>query len=218
MKKVWALVFSIIISISCIINTDAKEYTPRYVNSIKNVGMGVFLPSDKITIYSKPDENSEVLLEFSLKELAKNDSDDIIPVNTFIAFDKDFKNVFFTVADETPDWCEVFFDHKNKRSGWIKKTEGSNFFTWKEFFDIYGRNKGIRFFTDVPTEYKAIYTSPSDDAQQITGFYHPKEMELKLIRGNWMLIKLINFDRTAQIGWIKWRKPDGTLLVFPNLY
>ena len=71
---------------------------------------------------------------------------------------------------------------------------------------------------NLPSEYKKMHTSPGDEAQLVKEIpYCPEQIELMYIRGNWMLIRVIDFDQSAPVGWIRWRSDDGKIFVFPRL-
>ena len=40
---------------------------------------------------------------------------------------------------------------------------------------------------------------------------------MSLLRGNWMLVTIVDIGNEPKVGWIKWRNEDGTLMIFPNI-
>ena len=89
--------------------------------------------------------------------------------------------------------------------------------TWLNFFNTYARKNGLYFLADVENVDKIVYTEPSVNAYvSRDSFYNIVGIEFKLIRGNWMLVKIIDMDKTEAIGWLKWRNEDNKILVFPK--
>jgi hypothetical protein len=125
-----------------------------------------------------------------------------------------------SVTEDTDDWYQIVYNQKTGATGWVQRTNsGDKFMTWLEFMNKYGRDKGIYLFLDLPAEYRKLHMAPDENAriQDIVN-YSPDDVKIKFVKGNWMLVKVVDYSRTeTHIGWIKWRNLDGKIFVFPNL-
>lgn len=199
----------------------AAEYMPLRMNSINNHSIGVYFASQEIKIYMAPDEKSE------LKEIIKWDKLNIeaIPqelssAEIFLAFVPDKKYAILSVMSENDneDWVEVLYNKKTGEKGWIKLQNQDSFKTWLELIQSYGKENRLYFLADIPEKYKKLYTNPDETSQTIQddAFISVQEIEPTYISGNWMLVRAIDYNKTAQIGWIQWRDSDGNIFVFPK--
>lgn len=200
----------------------AAEYMPMRMNSINNHAIGVYFASQEIKIYTAPDERSE------LKEVIKWDklNIDALPqglssAEIFLAFVPDKKYALLSVMSENDneDWVEVLYNKKTGEKGWVKLQGPDSFKTWLEFIQAYGKENMLYFLADIPEKYKQMYTNPDETSQTIqdNSFVSVQELEPTYISGNWMLVRAIDYNKTAQIGWIQWRDSDGNTFVFPKL-
>ena len=64
-------------------------------------------------------------------------------------------------------------------------------------------------------EYKKMYASDSKESQVVESFKYPKFINFSMIKGNWMLVSVLDIEKRTKIGWLKWRDEDGKLLAFP---
>ena len=42
-------------------------------------------------------------------------------------------------------------------------------------------------------------------------------INLSVIKGNWMLVTVVDADRTPKTGYIRWRSDDGIKYLFPDV-
>jgi hypothetical protein len=62
-----------------------------------------------------------------------------------------------------------------------------------------------------------MYGTPEDTIKTISVMNHPNIINLNLIRGNWMLVTVVDADRTPKTGFIRWRSDDGKKYLFPAI-
>lgn len=200
----------------------ACYYLPRYTDSVKELGIGTCFVPQNITIYSNPTLSSKIVDKIqwdNASNVYSEKNGEIYPKNFFTLFIPNRNAAMVTVTEETDDWLEICYDQKNNGQGWIKKTDDTKFMSWYQFMKEYGKKYGIYFFADVPIEKKSLYSSPNGKSlPKGNEFYHPSNIQLKVISGNWALVKVVDFDNeSAPIGWIKWRDENGKMYIFPNI-
>jgi hypothetical protein len=69
---------------------------------------------------------------------------------------------------------------------------------------------------DVDYRNRGIYSAADGKSQKLGGFTLIDNIKLNKISGNWVLVTVVDFDSKPKIGYIQWREPDGTLLMFPK--
>lgn len=88
--------------------------------------------------------------------------------------------------------------------------------TWQEFMKLNAKANGIYWLGGVKEYNRSIRTSDSDDAKLIPVTII-RNLKVKHVRGNWLLVEVLDFENNTPIGWIRWRDDDGNLMVFPNI-
>ena len=177
---------------------------------------GVYQVGHSIVVYNEPDETSAV------KQKIVWDNENVIPQNLnktdlFIVYleNKDF--ALMSVTDETDEWVEVMYDNSTGATGWIKKDDPFKFNTWVNFYSMYGRKYGLKILKNAPKSTYDMFGTPEDGAKKISTINNPELINLNFIRGNWMLVTVVDADRTPKTGFIRWRSDDGVKYVFPDL-
>ncbi len=177
---------------------------------------GVYQVGHSIIIYSEPDETSQI------KQKIVWDSENVIPQNLALADlftvyieDKDF--ALMAVTDETEDWVEVIYNNKTGERGWIRKDDPYKFNTWVNFYSMYGRKYGLEILKGAPQNVSNLYGSTDNPDKAISHINRPELINLNLIRGNWMLVTVVDADKTPKTGYIRWRSDDGVKYLFPNI-
>ena len=201
------------------ISADANGFIPRTSSAINYYGIGIIAASKETIIHSAPDESSEIKELITLKDNGiKTLSQTLRPIEAFVVFLPKQNLAFLSVTDENDNWYEVVYNQKAGLKGWIKKTDRDNFMSWAEFLKIYGKEKGLYFFSDIPLEFKTIHTSPSETSQSIKDVYYANDnnIQLHFVSGNWLLATFIDYDNSSHIGWVRWRDDSGKIYVFPN--
>lgn len=217
MKKILSLLIILLISSSAAF----ADKIPASSKSIRHYGIGVLKIDEDFCIYEKPDENSKTIKKFVLPT-EKNKSaivqDSKKSVNPFIV-SVPSKNEFFATIYEYPEknWVQIYYNQNGKDTGWVKMPNKSNFLTWKEFVFKYGKKNGINLMKDVSNKEFKLYSQDSEDSQVVDEFTYPEYIALRMIRGNWALITVVDTGTVYKTGWFRWRTDDGKLRVFPKM-
>ncbi|OGI21609.1 MAG: hypothetical protein A2287_08600 [Candidatus Melainabacteria bacterium RIFOXYA12_FULL_32_12] len=218
-----SLFFIIVALCVCFINFPkaiSGDFLPRYSDSVSYYGIGVYFAPKEFAIYSEPDEESPIIEKINWNNFGVNSlTKELSSRNVFISFIPSKNIGIMSAIDDTENWCQVVYDQKTGAKGWVKITDSARFMTWMEFMSKYGKANDVYLFLDLPEEYRQIYTAPHEKAQILNMYpYSPDNVKLKFIKGNWMLVKVVDFSKTnTHIGWIRWRNDEGKIFAFPNL-
>ncbi|MCQ2957863.1 MAG: hypothetical protein MJ180_03055 [Candidatus Gastranaerophilales bacterium] len=215
MKK---LILSIIFVFCMALPTFAVDFMPKYSDQIKDYGIGLYFGDGQITVYEEPNDKSNVVAD------VKWDADRVYiedktydPRYVFGVFLPKSALAGFIALDEGDgEYTKIIYDNSRGLSGWIKNGENNKPYYWRQLFYKFGKTKGIYLFANIPKDSKILKLSPDDEADTSYTFVYPKFIKLQLIKGNWALVKVLDYDNEEKVGWYKWRNPDGTLNLFPN--
>jgi hypothetical protein len=142
-------------------------------------------------------------------------------------------------GDDDKGWAEVIYDQAQHKTGWVKlkdtpkavasakneelapldKGEPEYFGvyqTWMEFMKLNAKASGVYWLSGV-TEYNRSIRTRDEDTAKIFPITLIRDLKVRFIRGNWMLVEVLDFERNTPIGWVRWRDDDGNLMVFPNI-
>lgn len=194
---------------------------PYSSKSIKHYGIGLLKIDSDFDIYDRPENNAKVLKHITLP-IDKNKSaivqESKKSINPYVVSIPSQKQ-FFASIYEYPEknWVQIYYNQNGKEIGWVKMPEKSNFMTWKEFIFKYGKKNGIVLMKDVPTSQYKLYAQDIETAQVVDEFTYPEYIALRIIRGNWALITVVDTGMVYKTGWFRWRTDDGKLRVFPKM-
>ncbi|MEE3349211.1 MAG: hypothetical protein VZR09_04150 [Candidatus Gastranaerophilaceae bacterium] len=210
-KTVLSLFTFLLISVAAM----AANVIPEDVSISNTNTFGVYQVGNSIVLYSEPDENSAV------KEKIVWSKDNVIPQNLrkqdlFVLYLEKSDFALMAVTDETEDWVEVIYNSSTGDRGWIKKDDPYKFNTWVNFYNMYGRKYGLKILKGSPESVTYMYGSP-DSQKKISTINHPSMINLNFVRGNWMLVTVVDIDRTPKTGFIRWRSDDGIKYLFPDI-
>ena len=192
------------------------DVIPYYSKNINYTGIGAFNPPNKMTIYAEPNENSNIVKIINWDETGlenKKDRENDI----FVVFLPQKNIAYCSVDEETENWVKIYYSQKNGRSGWVKKTHKNRYVSWRGFYMSWGRKNGVYLFRDMPELNKKIMSAPNGESQKIADLIYPKFIKLALVRGNWMMVKVLDFGNETKVGWLQWRDLNGKFLAFPYL-
>ena len=80
------------------------------------------------------------------------------------------------------------------------------------------QNTTLYYINGVPKNMKKLHSAPNSDSKILyQDFTVVRGIAIKQIRGNWMLVKVFDYNNNTPIGWMRWRDDDGQLLIFCNL-
>ena len=221
-KSLILIFLTLVASLAITLQSYAVEFMPRDTKSINNHAIGIFFAPEEIKIYSSPDEKSELIEIIRWNILGV----EAIPQvqssgETFFVFIPNKKYALMPVIseNENSDWLEVIYNKNTGAKGWVRNPTYDRFETWLEFMRVYGKRNRLYLFSDIPEKYKSLHTDPDENSQLINNndSILIQEIELIYVSGNWVLVREIDYNKTAQVGWIRWRDNDGNIFVFPKL-
>lgn len=196
MKKLLTIL-SLILAMPCL----AKDIMPERV--LKTPGWGVYQASNVMTFYESPNETSKILDTINCSSV-ENLGD------LFLVYIPSKSLGFMEVTDETEDWVQV-------KQGWVKKDDPYKFLTWNNFYNMYGKKYGLYILKDAPDSVKELRSDSDENSQIIERINIPIKINLNAIRGNWMLVSVMDMDRMPKTGYIRWRSDDGVKYLFPAI-
>lgn len=213
MKKL--LLTLIMIFVFCI--SAFGKNAPLYKTSISNFGIGVIKLPQEFKVYEAKDEKSSVLADFKWGSAEgvyiRDDYSD-----NFIIFDSLQNMAFMTVVEDSDDigWYKVCYDQKKGLTGWVHPSK-YNFYSWLFFYIKYGKANGLYALKDLDNAPQKLYSKPDFESQVINTFEKAKDIRVHIFRGNWVLVRIYDYEGGVKIGWLNWRTPEGKLNYFPNV-
>jgi hypothetical protein len=159
--------------------------------------------------------------------------------HVFFCFYPKLDVAMMPVIGEENGWVEVIYDQAGQKSGWVRLKEepaktASNsaehlppmdkgepdhfgvYQTWQEFMKLNAKANGIYWLSGVKEYNRSVRSSDSDEAK-IYPITIIRDLKVKFVRGNWMMVEVLDFERNTPIGWVRWRDDEGNLMVFPNI-
>lgn len=213
MKKIILTLFVFFISM---LSSIAANVIPENISISNTNTFGVYQVGNSIVVYEEPDENS------AIKQKIVWSKDNVIPQNLkksdlFVLYLGKNDFALMAVTDEIEDWVEVIYNNSTGDKGWIKKDDPYKFNTWVNFYNMYGRKYGLKMLKGAPESVTYMYGSPDESAKKISTINNPELINLNFVRGNWMLVTVVDIDRTPKTGYIRWRSDDGIKYLFPDI-
>lgn len=216
MKKI---ILTIIFLLTFILKSNA-DVMPRYLTSVNHWGIGIASTSNNIKIFEKDNSSSKIIQEISwnnIGELKCKNNYRCEQKETFLAFSLENNTALFSVEDENDSWIYICYDQRHKLFGWIKKDENTKYYNWSDFLITFGKKYGMYLFSDVPKNTKRLYAAPNIESGCVDSFILANKITPWLVRGNWVLAKVENYDGSTKTGWLHYRTDSGRLMGFVNL-
>lgn len=216
MKKI-VLILLIFFNLLIIANADVMPY---YINSLRRYGIGYTAIKSPLVLRRTPEKTGEILetLNFDYQGNASclvNKNRCLID-EIFAAYSESKKIALLTTLDETQGWNMVCFNQtQSPICGWVEERE-NKFYNWSEFFDFYGKKYGIYLFKDLQKTDKILYAAPLKQTNTTGSIELPRAITPWLVRGNWILVKVYDFNNQMKTGWLNFRGDNGKLKVFVN--
>lgn len=186
---------------------------PFYTNSIPKGMLGLYQTDSKITLFSHPEANSDII-----KKMDFTYQPETMPDNTFAVLINDKKLGFLYVSDIADEgWIEVIYDKRTGAKGWVQTVDRMQFLPWLNFYNLYGRKYGLRLLKDTPEDIEVLYAKSEKNSQLVSKLRYIKSIKLTVMRGNWALVSVLDIDKTPKTGYLRWRNDDGTIYAFPNI-
>ena len=214
MKKFLSVIFlSFFITASSI----AKNM-PLYTTSINNYGVGVINMPQEFNIYEQPNFKSKTVAHYKWGNSTGAYIHDSDLSDNFVIYNPSKNQAYMTVTTDSDGdgWYEVCYDHKNNLTGWVAP-EKYTYYPWLSFFTKFGKTNGLYAFRDIPVELKRLHSHPDFESQVINSFEKAKNIRVQIFRGNWVLVRVYDYDGKLMIGWLKWRTDEGKFNYFPNV-
>lgn len=201
------------------INLASADVMPYYINSLRYYGIGFTSVESPVVFRNTPNDNGNIIetLNFDFKTgetscIVNNQrcSQDEV----FAVFSPKNKIALLTTSDETKDWSYVCFNQSESPiCGWIKEDK-NRFYNWSDFFGIYGKKYGLYLFKDIQQADKVLYAAPVKQSNSTGSITMPRAISPWLVRGNWILVKVYDFNNQTKTGWLNFRDNLGKLKLF----
>ncbi len=211
------ILFLILIFFSVVIKANA-DVMPYYINSLKRYGIGYSLVQSPVIMRQEPNSQGKILETLNFNY---NNEASCIMNNTRCSIDEIFaaystknKVALLTTLDTTEGWDLVCFNQlQNPICGWVSQKQ-SKFYNWSEFFDYFGKKFGVYLFKDLQKTDKILYAAPLKQTNATGSIEIPRKITPWLVRGNWLLVKVYDFNNQQKTGWINFRGDNGKLKLF----
>ncbi|MBY0405379.1 MAG: hypothetical protein K2X66_15875 [Cyanobacteria bacterium] len=201
-------------------------------------GEGVYFAPYEFKIYAEPDEKAKVVEGFRWSKNANSQgllsqvNEGVVPIDqVFLSYYPALDVAMMAVVSENGNgWAEVVYNQAQKKTGWVKlesetsKAEPQDtsrpkhfgkFQTWLDFMRFNSKINGVYWLNGVSQYNRMIRTTP-DDAGKTLDITVIRSLKVKHIRGNWMLVEVLDFGNKTPMGWVRWRDEEGRLMVFTN--
>lgn len=213
MKKI---ILTLMLFLSIATSAFALDVVPNTVSLNYTNTFGIYQVDHAIVVYDKPDEKA------TIKQKIVWTSENVIPkslslTDLFVVYIQKKDLALMAVTDETDDWVEVIYNNRTGEKGWIKKDDPYKFNTWVNFYNMYGKKYGLVILNGAPETVYSMYGTPEEKQKVISTINRPELINLNIIRGNWMLVTVLDSDQTPKTGYVRWRSDDGVKYLFPNL-
>ncbi len=213
MKKI---IISLLLFFALALNCAAVDVMPSYVSLSNTNTLGVYQVGNTIVLRSEPDDNAPIT-----KVIKWNDSK-IEPAElkfseVFVVLIKSKGLALMAVTDENEDWVELLYNNETGERGWMRKDDPLKFSTWYNFYSMYGRKYGLYILTGSPKTAREMRGSTDDNSKVIADINTPVKINLNVIRGNWMLLSVMDMDGVPKTGYVRWRSDDGVKYLFPAI-
>lgn len=207
----------ILIILILLISYANADILPRYVNSIRNYGIGFTKVQSPLVIKNAPQKDASNLeiITFDYKNnvsCAINKNDCSLE-KIFSIYSTEKKVAFMTTTDETLGYNLICYNDNKPLCGWVENNNNI-FYNWNMFFNVLGRKQGLYAFNDITKNDKIIYASPDKNSNSIGSLEMPKYISPWLVQGNWILVKIYEYDSKIKTGWLNFRGEDGKLRLF----
>lgn len=220
---------------------NTAGFAPQTYKDSYQYGSGIFFAAYNLTLYTEPDsqakklatikwqqQDSTVHLVYDNGHTASLQSDRL-----FFCFYPKLNIAMMAVVSTTDDgWAEVVYDQKTHKTAWVqlrpdeeqpkKKAEDAEpahfnvYQTWVEFMRLNAKSTGVYWLSGVSSYQRSLRMSDLDNAK-ILPVTIIRKMQIRHVRGNWLLVEVEDLQGQHPIGWVRWRDEEGNLLAFPNL-
>lgn len=194
----------------------AADVLPQSVSLKYTATLGLYQASNEIVLRSEPRESAPIVhsIKWNNKEVFPNS---LKFSDLFVVFIPSKQLALMAVSDETEDWVEVIYNNEDGSKGWMKKDDPYKFMTWLNFYNMYGRKYGLYVLKGAPESVNDIRSATEDSSQVISRINMPKFIKLNAVKGNWVLVSVVDIDSQPKTGYIRWRGDNGVKYLFPAI-
>lgn len=223
-----------------------QGFSPSRYETTLNYGTGVYFAPYETRIYQEPRDDSPLVdvltwgrsnnvSASSLTVFSKVRKIPIRATHVFLSFFPALDVAIMAVLQENgAGWAEVLYDQPQHKTGWVKlgevtvpesmqtavanrqlPTHFGQFQSWIDFMKLNAKANGIYWLEGVSSYDQSLRTAPEDTAK-LVDVTMIKKIKVRHVRGNWLLVEVLDFGRTMPMGWIRWRDEEGRLMVFTN--
>ena len=215
MKKILLSLFIIAMFSQAVL----AEVMPYYINSLRRYGIGFTEVSSPFVLRNLPSEQGNIVetvnFDFKTEETTcLINKQRCSTEEVFSAFSPKNKIALLTALDESENWSFICFNqNENPICGWAKEEE-NKFYNWSDFFNTFGKKYGLYLFKDIQKSDKLLYAAPIKQTNTTGMIELPRMIVPWLISGNWLLVKVYDFNNKNKTGWINFRDNFGKLKLF----
>ncbi len=114
----------------------SAEFMPKYNDSIKNYGLGIYFGDGSATVFSEPDDKSAVVARMKWDTEYVYINDEIKePKNVFAVFlPKNALSGFIATDEQGDEYTEIIYDNSRGLKGWVKNSPDNRAFYWRQLF------------------------------------------------------------------------------------
>jgi hypothetical protein len=217
-------------------------FAPQMYKSGYNYGNGIYFAPYRFKVYTEPNESSTLLGEFRWGHQTQSNQIDIERPNgdhltvaadrVFFCFYPELDVAMLAVTgDDDNGWLEIVYDQAGRKTGWVKQADAKAlvskngealpthfgvYQTWLDFMKLNAKASGVFWLSGV-NEYQRSIRFKDEDTAKLIPVTIIRDLKVRHVRGNWLLVEVLDFERNTPIGWVRWRDDDGNLMVFPNI-
>ena len=214
----------------------AYGFGPKHYPDTLQYGEGIYFAPYETPIYAEPNEAGTVIEQLkwgrgsrNLQVFSQVHQNYVSAQNTFVSYYPELDVALLPVVSENGEgWAEVMYDQRQKKTGWVKLSDATavanedktpphfgHFQTWLDFMRLNAKPNGIYWLEGV-SQYQRLLRSAPDDAAKTVPITVVRDLKVKHVRGNWLLVEVRDFNHNTPLGWIRWRDDEGRLMVFTN--
>lgn len=213
MKKI---IISLLLFLAFSSPVSAEDVMPNVVSLSHTNTYGVYQVGNNIILRKAPDDKAPIVKVIKINN-NNLEPQELTFEKVFVVYQSAKDLAYMAVTDENEDWVELIYNNKTGEKGWLKKDDPYKFLTWVNFYNTYSKKYGLYILNGAPESVKEMHGSPDDTSKVISTINQPQKIILNLIKGNWMLVSVMDRDRTPKTGYIRWRSDEGTKYLFPAI-
>ncbi len=201
------------------ISAAQADIRPRYIDSVINWGIGFTSVQSPIVFKKEPDNNSKTLetVHFDYKNniMCEQNKNNCEIEKIFTVYSTEKRMALLSTLDETEGYSYVCYNQTNPLCGWVEN-KNNIFYNWSSFIGVLGKKYGLYPLKNISKNDKILYASSDRNTNSLGSLDMPKYITPWLVQGNWVLVKVNDFNSKTKTGWLNFRGDDGKLRLFVN--